>query len=100
MILAPLIVILAAAAAIPLSASAPQFAAPSTIAGHWAGLLELPGQKLDFDVDFAAKGGGSRSPFRFLFFLRLTSTRNRLKLVNIIRNEADPSYLNKRLKAK
>jgi CubicO group peptidase (beta-lactamase class C family) len=51
-------VILSVAIAIPLAASAPQAAAPTSIAGHWTGVLEIPGQKMEFDIDFAAKDGG------------------------------------------
>jgi len=40
----------------PLPAEIPQTAAPS-IAGHWEGVLEIPGQKVEFNVDFAVKDG-------------------------------------------
>ncbi len=41
------------------AASAPQApAAPASIAGHWAGSIELPGAKLELDVDFAPAGSG------------------------------------------
>ena len=44
--------ILAAAFVPPLRA-----AEPPALAGHWAGAIELPGTKLDFDLDFAFAGG-------------------------------------------
>jgi CubicO group peptidase (beta-lactamase class C family) len=58
LVLAAVFVILSAVVAGPLSSASPQAAAPASIAGHWTGVLELPGQKIDFDVDFAAKDGG------------------------------------------
>ena len=32
-------------------------AEPPALAGHWTGAIELPGQKLDFDLDFAFANG-------------------------------------------
>ncbi len=32
-----------------------------SIAGHWEGAIELPGTKLEFNIDFAAKPDGSLS---------------------------------------
>lgn len=43
------------AAAGPLPAQTPQTA--PTLVGHWEGALELPGQKMEINVDFAVKDG-------------------------------------------
>jgi len=48
-------VLLFAAATSPLSAL-PQQAAPSpTLTGHWEGSIDIPGQKMEINVDFALK---------------------------------------------
>ncbi len=39
-----------------VSASGLLAAEPPALAGHWAGAMELPGMKLDFDLDFAFAG--------------------------------------------
>jgi CubicO group peptidase (beta-lactamase class C family) len=46
------------AAATPLPAAAPQADATAILTGHWEGTLDIPGQKLEINLDFAAKDGG------------------------------------------
>lgn len=39
------------------AAGAPRAAEPPTLAGHWEGAIELPGTKLDVDLDFVLEAG-------------------------------------------
>ncbi len=57
-------ILMVSAAAVPLPAAAlpspiPQASpqAGPTLAGHWEGLIELPGQKLEINIDFVLKEG-------------------------------------------
>ena len=50
-------VLLIFAAAAPLPAAFPQAEAGPTLAGHWEGVIEIPGQKLEINCDFAFKDG-------------------------------------------
>ncbi|MHB8055709.1 MAG: serine hydrolase [Candidatus Aminicenantales bacterium] len=53
---AALLIVFAAVA--PLPAAAPQASPAATLAGHWEGTLDIPGQKLEINLDFTAKNGG------------------------------------------
>jgi len=61
-VLSLMIVIFLCSLRVPMSAGTPLAAAEEqSIAGHWAGEVELPGVKLGFDVDFTLKPDGSWS---------------------------------------
>ncbi len=43
--------------AAPLPTATPQAETSATLTGHWEGVLEIPGQKMEINVDFALKDG-------------------------------------------